>query len=153
MPDGQPLDALDKALINALQDGIPVCERPFELAAERLGIDEETLLRRVQTLLERKTLSRFGPMFDAQRLGGAFTLCAMEVPERRFDEIADIVNAFPEVAHNYQRDHRFNMWFVVAAESNDRMNAVLEAIGNETGLDVINLPKLDEYFIGLRFEA
>ncbi|MHA1113554.1 MAG: Lrp/AsnC family transcriptional regulator, partial [Alphaproteobacteria bacterium] len=93
------LDATDRAIVNALQDGFPVCERPFEAVAVGLGIGEADLIARLETLLADGVLSRFGPMYHAERLGGGLTLAAMAVPEDRFDAVAEIVNGFPEVAH------------------------------------------------------
>jgi DNA-binding Lrp family transcriptional regulator len=146
-----PTDAgLDLRVIDALQDGIPVVSRPFEALAGRLGIDEATLVERIQAMLRDGRLSRFGPMYDANALGGAFTLAALSVPEARFDDVAAIVNAHAEVAHNYRRDHRYNMWFVVGTETPERIDAVLAQIGGQTGLTPLDLPKLDEYFLRLR---
>ncbi|MDH3435735.1 MAG: Lrp/AsnC family transcriptional regulator, partial [Betaproteobacteria bacterium] len=102
------LDATDRALVNLLQDGIAVCERPFADAGAEIGLDEEEVIARVRAMLDCGVLTRFGPMFDAERLGGAFTLCAMRVPRERFEEITHIVNAFDEVAHNYEREHELN---------------------------------------------
>jgi DNA-binding Lrp family transcriptional regulator len=104
-------------------------------------------------MLADGVLSRFGPLFDAERLGGAVTLAAMSVPEARFDAVVEIVNAFPEVAHNYAREHALNMWFVVVCESSERIALVLEAIRERTGLAVYDMPKSEEFFIGLRLEA
>src|SRR5215831_5765877 len=98
------MDDLDRRIVNALQGRFPVCERPFRAAAEELGTTEEELMHRVGSLLADGTLTRFGPLFDVERMGGAFVLAAMAVPDERFDEIADVVNAFPEVAHNYARE-------------------------------------------------
>ena len=147
------MDALDRRIINALQGGFPVAERPYAEAAAGLGIDEALLIERLQGLVEDKKLSRFGPLYDAERLGGGLTLAAMAVPEERFEEVAETVNAFPEVAHNYQRDHRLNMWFVVATEQPERIAAVLAEIEAATGLPVLDLPKSEEYFLELRLTA
>ncbi len=147
------LDPLDRAVLNLLQDGIAVCERPFADAGAKLGLDEEDVIARVRSMLDSGVLTRFGPMFDAERLGGAFTLCAMHVPRRRFDEVAQIVNGFDEVAHNYERDHPLNMWFVIAVESPARIGETIDAIEQATGLDVVNLPKLEEFYVGLKLEA
>ncbi|MDJ0611318.1 MAG: AsnC family transcriptional regulator [Kiloniellales bacterium] len=144
------MDALDRKIINALQGGFPVAERPYAEAAARLGVSETTLIGRLQGMLEQKVLSRFGPLYDAERLGGGLTLAAMAVPEARFEAVAETVNAFPEVAHNYQRDHRLNMWFVVATERPEQVAAVLAEIEAATGLPVLNMPKREEYFLELR---
>jgi DNA-binding Lrp family transcriptional regulator len=149
----QELDPLDRAIINRLQDGIPVCEAPYaELAAE-LGTDEPTLLDRLDTLKQTGFLSRVGPMYNVERMGGAFTLAALQVPEARFDEVADIVNAFPEVAHNYRREHAFNMWFVVAVADAADMTIVLSRIKAATGLKVYNFPKQEEFYLRLKFDV
>ena len=86
-------------------------------------------------------------------MGGGLTLAAMQVPQDRFDAVADQVNAHPEVAHNYARDHALNMWFVVATDRPDAVGETLDAIAAETGLEVFDMPKLQEFFVGLRFEA
>jgi len=147
------MDATDRLIVNALQGGFPVCERPYAEVARRLDLDEADLIERLGRLLDESTLSRFGPMYDAQRLGGGLTLAAMAVPGERFDAVAETVNAFPEVAHNYAREHALNMWFVLATERPERIVEVIAEIEAATGLAVHDMPKIDEYFIGLRLEA
>lgn len=147
------MDAVDRTIINELQGGFPLSERPFAEAAGRLGLDEDDLVARIRRMLDDGTLTRFGPMYHAERMGGALVLAAMSVPEERFDDVADRVNAHPEVAHNYAREHALNMWFVVAAERPEDTEAVFEKIEAETGLTVYAMPKEEEFFVGLRFEA
>jgi DNA-binding Lrp family transcriptional regulator len=147
------MDAIDRRIVNGLQGGFPVCARPYAEAAARLGLEEAELMRRLGKLLDEGVLSRFGPMFHAERLGGGLTLAAMAVPEERFDAVTEIVNAFPEVAHNYARDHALNMWFVLATEHSERIPEVIAGIERETGLKVHDMPKIEEFFVGLRFEA
>lgn len=147
------LSSADRRIVNALQGGFPIVERPFLEAAQRLGLDEDALIEAVTRLREDGVLTRFGPMYDAAALGGAFTLCAMAVPEARFHEVADLVNALPEVAHNYRRDHRLNMWFVLGTERPAQIDATIARIEALTGLAVLNLPKLQEYFLELKLQA
>lgn len=147
------MDVLDRAIVNRLQDGFPISERPYAEVAAELGTSEHELLARIDALLDSGTLSRFGPMYHAERMGGALTLAAMQVPMNDFDRVATLVNAHPEVAHNYAREHDFNMWFVLATETPQQINAVIAAIERETGYRVYNMPKLEEFFVGLRFEA
>ena len=146
------MDAIDRAIVNRLQCGFPICARPFAAAAVDLGVTEDELIARVDVLVESKTLSRFGPMFNAERLGGAVTLAAMAVPEADFERVQALVNAFPEVAHNYEREHHLNMWFVLATDQPQRIDTVLAAIEQQTGHRVYNMPKLDEFYIGLQLE-
>ncbi|MCC6466797.1 MAG: Lrp/AsnC family transcriptional regulator [Alphaproteobacteria bacterium] len=147
------MDELDRRIVNALQGGFPVVERPYAAAAASLGIDEAVLIARLEHLLADGTLSRFGPMFDAERLGGSFCLCAMKVPADRFDAVAAIVNALPAVAHNYERAHALNMWFVLATQRPEEIDQAVARIEEATGLTVHAMPKEAEYFIGLKLVA
>lgn len=147
------MDDLDRAIVNALQDGFPICDQPYAEAAAMLGTTEMELIQRLSRLLDDGVLTRFGPLYNAERFGGAVTLAAMKVPAKEFESVAAVVNAFPEVAHNYARDHAFNMWFVVATERPERVQEVLREIGQETGCRVYDMPKINEYFIGLRLEV
>ena len=147
------MNDLERMIVNGLQGGFPICERPFLAAAERLGIGEEELIEGVRGLLDQGVLSRFGPLYHAERMGGALTLAALKVPEADFEAVAETVNAFPEVAHNYARDHALNMWFVVATDKPERCLEVIDEIEAATGLHVYNMPKLAEYFVGLRLEV
>jgi DNA-binding Lrp family transcriptional regulator len=144
------MDELDRALINRLQDGIPVNRRPFDAMAGDLDITVQELLTRIKRLLDDKLLSRFGPMFNVEQMGGAMTLCAMQVPDNAYEKIAAQVNAFPEVAHNYAREHELNMWFVIATEEVGQVGGVIAAIEKCTGCKVYDMPKLEEFYIGLR---
>ena len=148
-----PLDAVDRAIVNALQADFPVCERPFAAAAVPLGLTENELIARVERLCADGTLTRFGPLYDVEKMGGAFTLAAMAVPPGRFDDVAAIVNALPEVAHNYARDHAFNLWFVLATETPDGIAAAIATIEAATGLPVASFPKEREFFVDLRLSA
>jgi len=143
------LSQLDKELINLLQHGLPVCERPFLQIAEELNSSEDEIIEHLNQLLESKVLSRFGPMFDAACLGGAFTLAALSVPEGDFEKVTEQVNSFEQIAHNYRRDHAFNMWFVIATESQEEIDQVIEKIEEKTKLSVLNTPKLEEFYVGL----
>lgn len=147
------LDETDRRIINGLQGGFPVCERPYAAAAADLGLAEAELIERLGRLRRDTVLSRFGPMYHAEKMGGSFCLAALSVPPERFDAVADMVNAFPEVAHNYAREHGWNMWFVIATEQPERVDEVIAAIEAQTGLEVLAVPKLQEFYVGLRFEA
>ncbi len=145
-----PLDRIDRQLLQRLQDGIAVEQRPFRAIARDLGVSEEIVIARIQRLLDNGTLTRFGPLFNADKMGGAFCLCAMAVPAARFEAVAGMVNGFPEVAHNYERAHRLNMWFVLACEEPDRIETAVVEIEAATGLAVLRFPKEAEFFVGLR---
>lgn len=147
------IDVIDRDIINALQDGFPISERPYAEAAKKLGIEEIELIGRLAKLCDDGTLNRFGPMYNAEHLGGAVTLAALKVPEDRFEEITEKVNAHPEVSQNYARDDDYNMWFVVATETPGRIAKVIAEIEHETGLEVIDLPKIEEFYVGLRFQV
>ena len=144
------LDVVDKHVITHLQEGIPLATRPFAEAARALDMTEDALLARLRRLLDIGAATRFGPLINADAAGGAYILAALAVPQQRFEEVAALVNAHAEVAHNYARDHHFNMWFVIAAPSRQRVEEVARAIERETGLAVLRLPKEREYFVDFR---
>ena len=147
------MDSLDRTLVNRLQDGFPVCDSPYAEVAREFGISEAELLGRLETLLDDGVLSRFGPMFDAERMGGAFSLCAMQVPAARYAETTEVVNSFPEVAHNYERSHPLNMWFVLATDAPAKISRVAGRIKMATGCEVLLFPKEREFFIGFKVAA
>ena len=151
------LSTLDRAIINAFQGGFPVVADPFEPAAAALGergidVTADELLARVQHLDEEGVLTRFGALVNAQEIGGNASLVAMHAPPERFDEVAEQVNDFREVAHNYEREHPYlNMWFVVSVADEDRIESVLAEIEAETGQETYNLPKQQEFRVEAKF--
>jgi siroheme decarboxylase len=147
------LDEIDRRIINRLQHGLPVCDRPFLEAAREFRIEEQDLLERLARLKSNGVLSRVGPMYNAARIGGGLSLCAMMVPNGEFEKVSAVVNSFPETAHNYERDHAFNMWFVLATETPERVGDVVTAIERLTNIKVLNLPKQEEYFVGMKVDA
>jgi siroheme decarboxylase len=147
------LDAVDRQIIDKLQGEFPICERPYGEVAARLGIAEDDLLLRLERLLADKVLTRFGPMFQIERMGGAFVLAALAVPEARYEEVTALVNALPQVAHNYRREHQLNMWFVLATETQDGIGAAISRIEADTGLPVYAFPKEREFFVEMKLEA
>ncbi|MDO5658597.1 MAG: Lrp/AsnC family transcriptional regulator [Paracoccus sp. (in: a-proteobacteria)] len=147
------LDETDRQIINGLQDGLPICESPFAEAASQFGISEAELIHRIRHLREIGAITRFGPFYDAAAMGGAFCLCAMEVPAADFERVMTLVNANAEVAHNYERNHQLNMWFVLATETPDEIGRCARRIEKETGIPVLLFPKLHEFFIGFRVAA
>ena len=147
------LDATDRAILNRAQEDIPLTHRPFADLAAELGLTEAAVIDRLTRMKADGILTRFGPFFDAAAMGGAFCLCALEVPEAEFERVLTQVNAYPEVAHNYARDHRLNMWFVLATETPEGIARTADAIEAETGIRVYRFPKLQEFFVGFRVAA
>lgn len=146
------MDEFDRIIVNELQDGLPLCEQPFASLANELETDEETIVKRIANLLDEGVLTRFGPLYNVERLGGAFSLCALRAQPNRFERVAELVNAHREVAHNYEREHSLNMWFVLATENPERIDEVVSEIESETGCRVFQFPKQKEFFVGLKLE-
>ena len=142
------MKALDLKIINRLQYGFPICEYPFAEVAKEFEINESELIERIEYLRDKRILTRFGPMYHAEQLGGALSLAAMKIPENQFEEVAEIVNALPEIAHNYKRTHDLNMWFVIATELPEELDSVIETLEEQTGFKVYNMPKKEEFYVG-----
>jgi DNA-binding Lrp family transcriptional regulator len=146
----RPLNALERRLLNDFQEGFPLIPRPFKRIAESVGSTEEEVMRTLEQLQRHGLISRVGPVFRPNRVG-ASTLAAMAVPAHRLEEVAGIVNSYDAVNHNYQREHALNLWFVATAADREALSAVLQEIETCTGLEVIDLPMIEDYYINLGF--
>jgi DNA-binding Lrp family transcriptional regulator len=147
----QDLGKLERHLLNDFQHEFPFVSRPFQAIAEKFGTTEEIVINTLEKLQQQGFISRVGAVFRANSIG-ASTLAAMAVPEDRLDEVAAMINDYNEVNHNYQRDHHFNLWFVLTASDELALNAVLDDIEQRTDLHVMYLPLLEDYHIDLGFD-
>ena len=146
----QTLEQLEFQLLNDFQRDFPLCPAPFAELASRLGVAEGVVIRGLEHLRREGKISRVGPVFAPKRIGSS-TLAAMAVPPEQLEAVAQTVNRFPEVNHNYEREHRFNLWFVVTAGSEGRLLAALGAIEQAAGYPVLRLPLEQEFHIDLGF--
>ncbi|MFB6345856.1 MAG: Lrp/AsnC family transcriptional regulator, partial [bacterium] len=142
----------ERIVLNNLQGGLPITPRPFEKLSEELGLDEGTILGTLRRLRKNNRLSRFGAVLNTRAMGGDSRLAAVSVPEDSRDQAASVINDYRTVTHNYVRDHDLNLWFVLSARSADRIDSTMGAIEDELGETVFDLPKLTEYYVGLRFK-
>ena len=144
------MNDLDKRLLNDFQRDFPLTSRPFATIAEQLGQQESEILQALRRLQADGSVSRVGAVVAPNR-AGVSTLAALAVPEQRLDEVAELINSYPEVNHNYEREHAYNLWFVLTAADQTRLNAVLSDIEQRSGLTVLNLPLQREFHIDLGF--
>ena len=142
---------LPLSLLNDFQRGFPLVSRPFDVISARLGLDVEALLGTLRRLTREGVISRVGAVFRPNRVGVS-TLAAVGVPEDRLADVARLVSARPEVNHNYEREHRFNLWFVAAAADSAALERVLRDIERQIGLPVMRLPMVQDYHIDLGFD-
>lgn len=143
--------ALEQRLLNEFQQGIPLTPNPYADIARQLGVYETTVLETLKRLQTEGVISRVGAVFRPNRIG-ASTLAAMAVPDDQLDKIAAIVNGFDEVNHNYEREHDYNLWFVVVAGDDERLEQVLGEIETACGYPLLDLPLEEEFFIDLGFD-
>lgn len=149
------LTKFEKQLLNDYQQGMPMVSEPYsemarELNQKGFSVSENDVIDSLKSLQERGMVSRVGAVFKPQRVGSS-TLAAIAVPDERMEEVAQIVNHFSQVNHNYKREHHFNLWFVVTASSQQEVENVLQKIEQQTGLSVMNLPMEQDYHIDLGF--
>lgn len=148
-----PLDDIDKAILNRIQSDFPITPRPYLLIANDLRLSHEEVLTRVTRLKEEGIIRRIGGNFFPDKLGFVSTLCAAKVPEDKIDDFARVVNKYPGVTHNYQREcEPFNVWFTFIAPSMEEIESNLETISRETGSDIINLPATKMFKVKAHFE-
>ncbi len=141
---------LEQQLLNDFQRDLPLSATPYADIARRLDVSEEEVIDRLQSLQDRGVISRIGPVFRPNRIGVS-TLAAMSVPEKDLECVARIISAFPEVNHNYEREHEYNLWFVVTASSEEHLEIVLHEIEMHAEYPLMSLPMLEDYFIDLGF--
>ncbi|HFS0781834.1 TPA: AsnC family transcriptional regulator [Pseudomonas aeruginosa] len=144
------MDDLSRRLLARYQKGLPICADPYRRMAETLGCSEAEVLERLRRLDADGALSRVGPVLRHQR-AGASTLAALAVPEERLQRVAERISQYAEVNHNYQREHRYNLWFVLTAGDRAQLDRVLVEIAADTGLQPLDLPMQEAYCIDLAF--
>ncbi|MBK7421863.1 MAG: Lrp/AsnC family transcriptional regulator [Propionivibrio sp.] len=142
--------ALDYRLLNDFQRNFPLCQAPFAELAATLGVAEGAVLRMLEQLRRDGKIARVGAVFAPNRIGVS-TLAAMAVAPEKLRIVADTISRFAEVNHNYEREHRYNLWFVVIAGSEGRLQAALGAIEEAAGYPMLKLPLVQEYHIDLGF--
>lgn len=146
------MDEVDRRLLSVIQDGFPITPRPFKDLGDSLGISEAETLERLERLQKGGLVRRIGPILDMRKLGCSGVLVALKVSEKEADLVAQSVNQYPEVSHNYLRpnDSGYNLWFTVSADEK-RIEAILDEIGSRTGKKMLILPTLRIFKIGVRF--
>ena len=155
MNDNTATDTLDLRILDALQQDIPLVARPWEAIAARLGIPEPLLLERLGTLSRAGVIRGISPIIESRALGlTAATLVALPVPAERIRNVADIISRYPEVSHNFRRDHRYSLWFTLSAENGQALDKLLSEILSKTGFsrdEILNLPTVKKIKIDVRF--
>lgn len=142
---------VEMRLLNDFQHGFPLTPAPFRDIAQALHVEEQEVIARLHKMQQGGSVSRVGAVFRPNRVGVS-TLAALAVPAARLDEVARLVSTHPEVNHNYEREHRYNLWFVVTATDAQRRAEVLKEIEQESGCPLLFLPMLNDYHIDLGFD-
>ncbi|MBN1614420.1 MAG: AsnC family transcriptional regulator [Deltaproteobacteria bacterium] len=146
------MDALDGKILNVLQDEFPLVQAPFGSIAERIGLGEDEVIRRIGKMKREGVIRRIGAVFDPQKLGFASTLCAARVPEERLPAFVKGVNALAGVTHNYRRNHPYNVWFTLTEESERALDDAIARIVDETGIaDILRMKAKRAFKIDARF--
>ncbi|MDI6828011.1 MAG: AsnC family transcriptional regulator [Armatimonadota bacterium] len=147
------MDDLDRQLLNVLQAEFPLESRPYQVIAERLGIAETDAISRVRRLIESGVIRKIGPVFDIRKLGYTSTLVAMKVPEDRLKDVAAIISEYPQVTHNYSREHEYNLWFTLVCQNTSEIENITSEIKAKTGiLDMHVIPAQRVFKINVNFK-
>jgi len=148
------LDDIDCTILNRIQSDFPITSRPYRIIAEKLGLAEEDVIKRVVRLKDAGIIRRIGGNFTPDKLGFVSTLCAAAVPEEKISQFAEVVNRYPGVTHNYRRENAVNIWFTFIAPTMDEINANLKQIAEETGVTkILNLPATKVFKIKAEFKV
>jgi DNA-binding Lrp family transcriptional regulator len=151
-PKTDLLDDLDRAILNEIQSHFPITSRPYAEVGERVGAPEAEVLARVANMTAAGIIRRLGANFTSRKLGYTSTLCAARVPPDKLDYFVSVVNRYPGVTHNYLRRHRYNVWFTLIADSQARLNRILEEISQTSGVpEILSLPAIEIFKIKVDF--
>lgn len=145
------LDDTDKKMLNTIQFGFPMEIEPYKKLGEQLGISEDEVIERLDRLHTEGAVRKIGPIINRKGVGGTSTLVAVTVPEEKVDEVAEYINEYQEVSHNYHRPEKFNVWFTISAPDRERIDTILKELQEKTGLEFIDLPTRKLFKIGVRF--
>ncbi len=146
-------DQIDRKLLNLIQTDFPLSPEPYREIGEALGISEEEVLSRIRSMISNGLIRRLGGIFDSRMLGYHSTLCAMQVDQRRIDEVAAVVNSYPGVTHNYLREHEYNMWFTATAPSKEKLDEFIAGVKRDTGInEILVLPAQKLFKIRVNFD-
>lgn len=146
------MDSLDRVILNILQKEFPLTTRPWKDIGEKVGLSESEIIDRVSRLKAAGIIRRIGGVFDSRRLGFYSTLCAIRVDEGDIERVAAVINTYPGVTHNYQRDDEYNLWFTLTAPSEVEAREYLAAIEEAAGVQIVSLPARKVYKIEVTFE-
>jgi len=148
------MDVINYKLLEIIQDGFPVSSEPYKDLATSLGVSEAEIIDRIRKLQKQGVIRRLGAIFDSRKLGYKSTLCAIKVPEEQIKPVAEIINSYPGVTHNYLREHEYNMWFTLIAPSNERIDQICNEIISKSGIsDLMQLPAKRFFKIKVKFSV
>ena len=147
------MDSIDKKILNSIQKEFPVAAEPFKVIAERVGITEDEVLKRISKLKQEGIIRRIGAVFDSRKMGFVSTLCTARVPEEKLKAFVEAVNSYAGVTHNYRRNHEYNVWFTFIAPDEETLEKFLAEIRDRTGvIDIISMPAVRTFKIDASFE-
>jgi DNA-binding Lrp family transcriptional regulator len=150
------LDDTDKKLLQLLQDEFPLIESPWNEISRKTGIPEKQIITRIEKLYDIGVIRKIGPVVDHSKIGyPSATLVALRVPESQIDTVASVINQYDNISHNYEREHKYNVWFTLVAKNEQEMTHTINEILQKTGLsqnDVLNLPTVQRFKINVNFK-
>ncbi|MEW6409029.1 MAG: AsnC family transcriptional regulator [Nitrospirota bacterium] len=137
------MDIIDKKILNLIQTGFPIESRPYKIIGEKVGITEQDAFERINRLKENGTIRRIGATFDSRKLGFSSTLCAAKVTKNKIDNFIKVVNSYHGITHNYERDHKYNIWFTLIVSSKEEIESIIKEITEKTGVkNIRNMPAI-----------
>ena len=110
-PATPALDVLDRRLVGAIQDGLPLTARPYAAVAERIGLSEAEVMGRLDRLLCDGVIKRMGVVVRHHELGyRANAMVVFNAPDDRVDALGERLARLAPVTLCYRRTRRPPIW-------------------------------------------
>lgn len=146
------LSALDKRILNRIQEDIPFEKKPWDILAGELDVKEDLLLNRISLLKKKGMIRRISAVFSPGKINFTSTLAAVKTAPGNIARAAKKINSYPEVTHNYRRDGQYDLWFTLVAKNKKRIADILRQLKRNKDIEILSeFPAIKLFKINVRF--
>ncbi len=147
------LNALDKRILNRLQEDIPFVSKPWGIIARELGVTEELLIKRIAFFKKKGVIRRISAVFSPGKINFVSTLAAVKTAPGKVGSIAKTINMYPEITHNYRRSGPYDLWFTLVAKNRKRIADIMRRLKKDKNIEKVSeFPVVKLFKIDVKFQ-